>query len=528
MGTNTLNNNYTEGSDIEASHTKQYATALNNAFVGRNNNNPAVGQSLGTPTIPWGTLYANALVINGQNVDVGNLQRSPNRIISGATLNSSNTPDFLRATSSSVMILGSAVNLILDINNISTTIASDIAISTISNAPSTNNTAMVNGTPSGDSITIDNAGSEITALVGQQVAFKTDSGEIITGFLRSETELVEVKKGFFLDTSGDQVSIPTLADNDNLTLLRLGWIFIADDGSTNDVSYKTPITSYDEPDSPDSGDYWFDTQVNRWKRYSGSEFVEVNRILIGVVVADDADVLATRSADFNYPFSNQNNVELRKDTNEIIKTDNQNNLISVYGNLLNLSEIAWNITTDLVSGLTEANDTTYYLYLSRDGQSIIDTQEPILRRDLQGYYHPIESWRAVGEVDNDSSGDFEDVQDTWPYNINSNDNNVFKSLWTGTNNIHNAVSTATLSQSYKKFRALLFRNNLSGVSTEVLTSTLAKGWASYFFYTQHATAPGQLKAQIVSATDDTTLSITGSGAGSPGQLLEIIGVGRPR
>ena len=526
MGTNTLNTNYFEGSDVEASHSKQFATALNGAVVGRNNNNPTPGQALGTPTIPWGTLYANALVINGQNIDLSNFQSSPNRIVSGATLATSNMPDFLRASSSAVMILGNTTNLVLDINNLAVTISSNLNISTISTAPNTNNTADVNGTPSGDTITIDNAGSEITALVGQQVAFKNASNEIFTGFLRSETEIVEVKKGFFLDTSGDQTAIPDLADNDTLTLLRLGWIFIADDGSTTDVSYKTPVTSYDEPDSPSTGDYWFDTQVNRWKRYSGSEFVELNRILLGVVVADDSNVLATRSADFNFSFSNQNNIELRKDTDEIIKTKNQNNLISVYGNLLNLSEIGWNITTDLVTGLTEADSTTYYLYLSRSGQPIIDIQEPILRRELHGYYHPIQSWRCVGEVFNDSDGDLEDITDTYPFNINSNTDSVRVSLWTGSLNIHNNGGVVTLSKDISKFRSLIFRANALNVSHEVLTSILTNDQVGWFFYSQGGAL---MKIQSVQRSGDNfTLDIQGTGAGSPGTLTEVIGVGRPR
>lgn len=423
MGTNTLNTNFTDGDDILSSHVKQFANALNGDMVGRNLNAPSQGQSLGTPAIPWGSLYASSLVINGQSIDFSAFASLPNRIDSGKTRANSDAPDFLRAVSGlKAQILGDDTSLLLSINNSAVTINTDIEIDNLSTAPSTNNTALVNGTflNTDTEINIDTLGSNVSSLVGEVVAFKTDDDEIFIGKLESATLITNVKRGWFLDSSGEQLDVSDLADNDTLTVMRLGWVFVENDATTTDVSYTTPVVAYTSPENPTSGDYWFDVQNATWKRYSGTEWVTINRILIGQVVLNSTAIEGARPFDFSRAFSDVNNIGLKKDTDEIIKTQNLDNGISVYGNFLNLGEIDWNITNDLESGVSEENSTTYYLYLSSEGQAIISDKIPHHRPELRGYYHPVESWRCVGEVENDSEGNFVlGIANTqYPYNQN--------------------------------------------------------------------------------------------------------------
>lgn len=422
MSLNTLETSYVNGQVVDASHINELTLSLLGQFVGRDSNGvPTPSQSLGTLAIPWGNLYAEGVILNGLALDVSQITALPNRIVSGKTRSLSGQPDFLRALGSSleVNILGASTDLILSINNNAVSVSSDLLKSGLSPAPSTNNTADINDTAilndlyageedaSINELTIDAVGSEITSLVGELVAFKTPTGEIFKGYLKSTTKITNVFRGFYFDSSGNPIVRGNLSNNDTITLMKLGWLFLEDNGTTIDVTYKTPSISYEAPNSPSTGDYWYDISNQVWKRYSGASWEIINRILIGEFVSDDTNTIASRSYDFSNSFDNFNNIETQIDSTEIVSTKSFNSRCNVYGTQVEINEtqVKWNITTDLETGLIEASDTLYYLYVSTNGQSIISDKRPYLRHDLKGYYHPYHNYRCIGAVYNDVSND---------------------------------------------------------------------------------------------------------------------------
>jgi len=421
MSTNTLETAYVNGQIIDASHINELTLALLGEFVGRDANGiPTPGQSLGTLAIPWDQLYANGIVLNGQALDVSTIVSNPNRIVSGATRSLSSMPDYLRADGSTneFNILGDTTDLVLSINNTAVSVNTDLNVAGITLAPSTNNTAdindadMTNDLYAGEvdsgrpEIKIDAVGSEITNRVGQVAAFLTPAGEVFRGLIKDSTTITNVYRGWYLDSSGNAVNRGNLSNNDTVTILQIGWVFVEDNGSTVDITYNTPTIAFSAPNSPATGDYWLDLENKTWKRYSGASWEIINRTLIGEIVSDDTSTLYSRSLDFSNNFNEINNVDIELFSTEIAQAK-YNIIASIYGTQIevNIKKLSWNITTDLESGQSETSETFYWLYLSDEGEPIISSTKPHFRPDLKGYYHTHQSWRSVGNVYNDVSND---------------------------------------------------------------------------------------------------------------------------
>lgn len=420
MGTNTLTNR-SNGQTIDESFFNDIHSAINTSFVGRNSSGaPTSGQNLGTAAVPWGAVRATSLVVNGQTIDAGQIAAPQNIIVSGQTTGNSEKLDFIRASGSGLTatIQAATTNLNVDISGTNYTIETDISLTGLTAAPSTNNTCLINDTEivndktAGEvdaiikTITIDTVGSEISSLVGEWAVFK-GSTEIFLAYVKSATELTNVFRGFFLDSSGNPIDREALNDNDTLTLLKLGWVFVDDSTTTADVTYTTPSWSFDSPSSPSTGDYWLDLTNQLWKRYDGTSFETIGRTLVGYVIQDDTNCVASRSLDKYFtPFKNVP-AQVEVQSTEIIRTVLHNHQFQVWGNILNINfgQMTWNITTDLESGLTEAASTEYYLYLTEDGQTVISDRRPNYRAELSGHFHPHESWFCVGASYNDSSSD---------------------------------------------------------------------------------------------------------------------------
>lgn len=416
MGTNTLETAYANGQIIDASHINELTASLLGAVIGRDNSGvPELGKSLGTAAIPWGNVYSQGIILNGLALDPSQITTLPNRIVSGQSRALSELPDFIRANGAALefTIQAATTNLVLSINNVSTTVAADVVKTGITAAPSTNNTADIDDTSisndlyigeDGTEITIDNAGSSVTSRIGQVVALKTPTGEIFKGILKSATKITDVLRGYYFDNAGAPLVRGNLSDNDTVTLMNIGWVFVEDNGTTVDVTYQTPVVSFEAPGSPATGDYWFDLSNQIWKRYSGTTFEVINRILVGEVVSDATNTIASRSYDFSKSFSELNNIQLSVDTSEIVKSTDKSTGCSVYGSniFVDLTKLDWNITTDLESGQTEAASTEYFLYLSEKGRRFLSSTKPYTRPDLQGRYHPYHSWRCVGQAFNNS------------------------------------------------------------------------------------------------------------------------------
>ena len=433
MGVNTLNNR-AAGETIVANFFNDIHQAANGDFVGRNSSGvPTAGQNLGTAGLPWGTVRADTLILSGQAVDTSSIVAPANRIVSGKTRATagSNLPQFLApagGASLQFVVDGSPTNLVLVINGASVTISTDITKSSLTAAPSTNNTCLVNDTTAADQydtkfwgseyhfkdLTVDSMGSEITALVGKWAAFKIAgvTDEYMLAYVESATKLSKCMRGFFYDSTLAPVKATGFSNNDTISLMKLTWVFAENDASTIDVTYNNPAWGFAAPGSPVTGDYWYDTGNNQWKRYDGSSFQVINRTFVGWVIQDTAGCVAARSYDFYADYKADNSLVLEVSTSEIVKAQNIQSSVNVAGTTINYGHDLpnWNITTDLAAttdmfDATEQASRTYFLFVKQNGDTIIRDIFPYFRGEFYGWYHPYNTWRCVGLLHNDASSD---------------------------------------------------------------------------------------------------------------------------
>ena len=419
MSTRTLDTSHATDETIEAAHVNDITSALLEEVVGRDSTGVAAqGQSLGTTAVPWGEGHFNSLVVNGEAIDFSTLSAENNRVISGETRSTSIAPYFIRVNARgsgnrTFRVEASRTNLVVSINGTEVTVSSDITSQNVTLAPTANNTCNINNSAIGASrnqntaiigqsdsainhIGIDNVGTEITSRVGQEVAMRGPFSEIFICRVENSTTLSNCLRGYFYDDDGEN-TIDDLANDNRLTLLSLGWVFLDRDGSTLDISYTSPVTSFTAPSGPATGDYWYSLEHNNWRRYNGTTWVIINRILIGQVVADNNTVLAARCVDFSNEYNSLSGIKLRRMSPTIIEGTLDTECISVYGNTLRFryGKIQWNTIGDSVETSTARGEQSY-LYITEHGRPRHTTVAPHYRRDLQGYYHQLESWRCVG------------------------------------------------------------------------------------------------------------------------------------
>ena len=431
MGDNTLTT-IAEPATVEVADLNQYFTALAGDLIPRATATGAPEDNvhkLGRPAFRFLEAHVTNLFLGGALFDPNAVGADTKFAINtGATRTDSGQPDFLRAdgTGASAKILATTTDFQITANNTSVTVTTDIAITSLTVAPSSNNTALVNdsalaggentkftGENVGDPLTIDTVGSEITDRIGEFICLKTPTGEFMFAFVEDATTLNRIYRGFFFDDSGDPVVRGVLSNNNTLTLMSLGWVFLDNNGTTVDVSYTSPIYSGIEPASPVLDDYWFDLKNRLWKRHNGTIFIQVDRMLIGILVIDGTNAVAARSFDFTKAYDDFIDVDIELESNTQVKTQKGYSRLSVYGQAQELyaGAFVWDITSDLESGLSEAADTRYYLYVTEEGIPIIAVERPFDRRsELKGFYHPYHSWRCIGAMQNNSSSNILSVR----------------------------------------------------------------------------------------------------------------------
>lgn len=369
-----------------------------------------------------------ALTLSQINTLLGTVGNIPaNRIVSGRTRAAGDPfPIFLQADGAAATIRLKAATTsfsayIKGVNYIANT---DVALTGLSLAPSTNNTATVNDTllsaqtdslyageadSSFPTLTISGAGSNITALVGQFAAFKVGT-EYFLAYVASSTQLIKAFRGHFFDNTDTPVIRTTITNGATVTLCKLAWVFFRTDG-TLAVTYNTPTISTVQPSSPSPGDYWFDLTNLFWKTYNGSAFVDATAILVGVAVLDTAACKVSRSFNFYASYSNVNTVApVLVDTSDVGFQDSGSQ-VSVNGGLISFgtSSPVWNKIANVDSGVTVGNSSTYYLYVNQVGGLVISNERPYYRADMLGRYHPYRQWRSVGAVTTDGSANFQSI-----------------------------------------------------------------------------------------------------------------------
>lgn len=430
MGTNTLTNR-SAGQTILDTFFNDIHQAIGGDFVGRNTSGvPAVSQNLGTTALPWGTINASSLVLGGESVDTSQITSPVNRIVSGKTRTTSNQPAFITPTGSaaSFTLFGSTTNLILDINGASVAVSTDIAVTGLTVGPSATHTCLVNdaaaagqmatrtwGENGQRKLTVDTMGATMSAQVGKFCAFKTGT-EYFLGFIDSATQISKCFRGFFYNSSLAPLNRVALTDNDVITLMSLGWVFVENNGTTVSVTYTNPVWDYTAPTSPVTNDYWYDQANQVWKRYDGASWAIINRTHVGFVVVDSANCVAARCVDFYYNYQPLNTVRPEFSTTSISRIGLTGSAVSVRGRTFRFNEWlgTWNMTTQLAIAAdmyssTEQASTFYYLYIADTGQFIISDIQPYQRADFFGAYHPHNPWRCVGIAFNDGSSNITSV-----------------------------------------------------------------------------------------------------------------------
>lgn len=434
MGLNTLSDR-SNGQVSDATWWNVIHQALRGSFVGRNSstNAPEAGHDLGTLLYPWGTLRCQQIIVDGSLVDFSSIPTSTHKVVSGKTRSTSNQPAFITpagvGNGPAFTLAGAVTPLLIEVSGTQGEIDSDVAVSSLSTAPSSNNTCLVDDSDladghetrivgereSGKRLFVDNMASEILSLIGQRAAFKIDNGsevEYFTAYVRTSTDLRDVRRGFFYDENLDPINRIPISNNDTITLMALHWVFADTDGSTVDTTAVDPVVSATEPSSPSTGNYWFDLVNKVWKRYDGAAFQTVNRVLVGMVVVDDTDCVAARCIDFYADYKDTMSLNVERIFSNEVRGTSYGASVSVAGNLIEygMGLPRWHMN-DLVGSAdlydaTEQASRMYYLYIKDTAQEAISDIHPYWRDDLRGWYHPHNPWRCVGRVYNDASSNF--------------------------------------------------------------------------------------------------------------------------
>jgi hypothetical protein len=410
---------------------------LKGDFVGRDvtTGNPAAGQNLGTALYPWGMLYAQDAVIGG--VPLRNqIETSGYKNVSGKTRAGSNAPQFLvpaGGTSLNFTVIGTSTPLVFQTGGVTYSISADIttAMSAGPGAIAANQAVINDATAAAQAatrtwgeygslsnLTIGTVGANISAKVGQWLAFKLTgtTTEYFLAYVDSATSLARAFRGYFFDSTLAPVKRTTFSNAAGIQLLNLGWVFI-DANATLDISQSNtnnnPVYSKTAPAAPVTNDYWFDIANQAWWQWNGSGWIAKSRHLVGLVVADNAGCKAARSFDFWSLARRDNTIELVVDSTTQIKSTGLFQMANIQGKRLSFgtSRRVWDKTASVAATTERYNaavtaSTTEYCYLSDQGQEILSDMEPYWRADLFGYYHPYNPWRAMGYETPDGSANF--------------------------------------------------------------------------------------------------------------------------
>lgn len=356
-------------------------------------------------------------------MDLSSVQSDPNRIVSGRARPFSRKSDFLDTLPGqlAVRIAASAIPLNLSIDGLSTTYNQDVVVNALEGVTS-NNTCLANDTGMTDDlfagevdyvystgkygvITVDAMESEMTSRIGQYQGLKIGDSYAY-GLIKSANELANVRRNFFFDPSREPILTEGLSNNDTITMLTTGWLFVDSETSTMpELTYRYPVESFAAPANPVAGNYWKDLSINKWKRYSGTSWVIVKRIPVAVCVFESGECKAYRCLDFGTTSSGLNDLELEVAGDEKLALRRPGR-IDIAGVLHFVRELEWNITTDLLN-TAEGNSQYYNAVLTELLRPRLteNKRRPVHRPDLGGYYDPFENWKAVARAYNNADGD---------------------------------------------------------------------------------------------------------------------------
>jgi hypothetical protein len=430
------------------------------------------------------------------------------RIASGKTTgNSSQLCSLIPSGSTASITLSASVTpFVYYIAGTPYSITADVTLTGLSLGPSANNTCSFNDTSAtgqqwtkalgqyGTVIDVDGMGAGISSLVGQVAGFKAGN-EYFVSYVTSTTQLTDAWRGALFNSAGAAVTAAGLSDNAEIKLMKLAWIF-ANTNSSLAVTYTNPVISGVQPTSPNTGDYWFDLGTTAWKTFNSTTWVAANATLIGLSLQNTAACVAARTFNSYKATSHINTIMLERASNTVVQARNALAEVSVFGNTnrFQVSRPVWDITLNLDSGLTETVSTNYYFYMKENATPIISDVAPMNRRDLQGLYHPVETWRCLGYALNDASSNL-----TTP---------ITSFQGTGVQDMLLAVSPAAYG-TRNGTPASSFPNNFKFAGMATNSAVPATGSVTYVNLTSFSIEPGLWKLSAVAAS---SFGLTGTTA----------------
>ena len=495
MGLNTLNSNYSDGDEIEASHSRQLIQALNGVFAPRNNQGiVSGGQDLGALSAFWENLYIRRIITENGAIDFSQLQAIASGIISGPQRALSTFPDFARFEGRIATIDGSATSVVVSINGQVRTITNEISSTQLS-LGSTNDTVQVNSTRYNGSdpyagedsseIPLDNFGGLSAQKIGQATGYRTPQGTIGFGHLTSNS-LIDCNNAYFFNGSGlpiyrggsntgDDLS-QGISNNDNILLLSTGWIFY-DIGGVLDITYRQPIYSFSQPNNPQEGDYWFNLGTKRWNRRDAAQFTVVDRNPMAIAVSDETGIVGIRPFDFVRTYLGENNLQLELDGTDAVQTTKPCGVVSIAGETItDLSRQRIVQGANNAPNVTITQGSVYEVYRASNGRFFLDPTKALNIPEKSGRYHPFHNWRSLGLVSTASdSTDFDLVFSSFGFQEKFQG---FSGEFTSANSAHisgnRAASTRETTYAPSDSRDTLFLDILSDGHTPLLVSIQPK------------------------------------------------------
>lgn len=432
------------------------------------------------------------------------------------------------------------------INGVTFTFTANITLSGLTLAPGSNNTATVGNNVDGSNVTADafsknfgeedsqdllydltsrdsgttlfnqriapfislsSPGTAMTALDNTEVALKLTHGgssEMLIAFLRgSATRAENATRGCMFNSSSVAIPRIAFATADTVTLLKMSWIFLINTGSL-DVTYDRPSVGAQIPASPSTGDYWYDTANSQWKKYNGTAFVANQSVYVGFCAQDSATTVGARSSDPIAPYSNVNNMWIRRDLSSRTKaTSNQGGLVSVYGSSLNFQgETLDYLMSRDQSGSFSAGD-FLFLYLSAQGKQFVDNVAPNKRQELAGYYHPSRPYRCIAAAYTSDGTGFGDAGSAGGLILNSKSPAALKNRWQRFSFAGTTISGTSAANRVLETYKLMFRGGKMRITATLpYTEAIPAGSAPAQFTIANSGSNGSQGSFFIGLTDE--------------------------
>lgn len=417
MGTNTLTPK-TGSPTIDITWFNDFVTALKLDLLPRNASGVPTDEagSVGSSDYQWLNGRFKNIFLDGDLLTPSEYTGKPHRVTAGKE-DSNNYPDFLAAAGSgsglSATLQATTTDLDLLINSEKVTVSSDATFSSLTAAPSSNNTCLINDTDLTGAassktlgeydrkpITIDTIGTEISDKDGDIAAFKTGSEVFLAEIDTSNNKLYPIFRGW----AGTSRS--ALTDNDTITLLAINSLLIKSDGSTKVSSDYYPETCTTSPTAATAGKIYLERSTNKIGYDTGSA-IDYSYMLLGFAICDDTDCLYVQHVDIeNFWLSDISlDYQIAATTTLTIKRDS---CVSVNGKRIAFHEdVDLTTAANMDTGESIAANTLFYIYAKEDGSAVISSVAPRLFCAVKkGFYHPSKYFRCVGAVFTNSSSQF--------------------------------------------------------------------------------------------------------------------------